>query len=134
MTHNKKFYLEEKVGLSNSIQYTIFHVIYNKSGGSVSTPIGRIEILNRPSSEGVHPHKELRIIMRNDVRIRWGVVRITKSPRKLTKSNQIIPESELKNIIQKLIEVENINEPYNVYRCVENVEDYRVFGELYKFD
>ncbi|WP_350290521.1 hypothetical protein [uncultured Croceitalea sp.] len=119
---------------TKEISYKIYHSIVNKEGGSWNTPIGRIEIKGRDSADGCNPHTEIRILLRNNVVMKWGILKIIKSPRKLNRAENLISKSELNKIISELIEIENIIEPYSIYRCVENVEEFQTFGDFFNLD
>ncbi|MCK0110148.1 hypothetical protein MWU58_12645 [Flavobacteriaceae bacterium S0825] len=134
MIEKKKFLLDERLESSKEISYSIFHCAFNSDGGSIDTPIGRIEIKRRQSGDGFNEHTEIRILMRNGVFKKWRQLKIIKSPKKLNRIEKIISKSELNKIIKELIEVEKISEPYTIYNCIENVEDYRAFGKLYNWD
>ena len=130
----KEYLLAERSDLTGFTQFSIFYKVYNKSGGSVSTPLGRIEIREKPSSDGVNPHIELRVIIRNDVRFKWGAIHIVNSPKKLNRVRKVIPDKELQLLLSDLIQKESISEPYTIYETVENVEDYKTYGNIYRND
>ena len=134
MTDKNKFSITERLESSKEISYSIFHSIFNKEGGSWNTPIGRIEIKERQSGDGFKAHTEIRVIVRNDIGTKWGELKIIKSPKKLNRTEKIIPKSDLNKIIAQLIKIEKISEPYSIYHCVENVEDFQTFGEFYNWE
>ena len=134
MTENNKFSMSERLESSKEISYSIFHSIFNKEGGSLNTPIGRIEIKGRQSGDGFNTHTEIRILMRNDLGTKWGELKIIKSPKKLNRTEKIIPQPDLNKIITELIKIEKISEPYSIYQCVENVENFQTFGEFYDLE
>ena len=134
MTEKNKFSLAERSESSKEISYTIYHCIFNKDGGSMNTPIGRIEIKGRQSGNGFNAHTEIRILVRNDIGMKWGELKIIKSPKKLNKTGKIIAKAELNKIITELIKSEKISEPYSIYHCVENVEDFETYGEFYNWE
>ncbi len=134
MAEKDGFSVSERIESLSLISYTIFHSVFNKDGGSISTPVGRIELKERISGDGFNAHIEIRVIIRNDVRFKWGVLSIIKSPKKLNQTQKVISKTDLKRIITELIQTENISEPYTIYKCVENVEDFKTFGEFYKCD
>ena len=126
--------MSERLESSKEISYSIFHSIFNKEGGSLNTPIGRIEIKGRQSGDGFNTHTEIRILMRNDLGTKWGELKIIKSPKKLNRTEKIIPQPDLNKIITELIKIEKISEPYSIYQCVENVENFQTFGEFYDLE
>ena len=126
--------MSERLESSKEISYSIFHSIFNKEGGSLNTPIGRIEIKGRQSGDGFNTHTEIRILMRNDLGTKWGELKIIKSPKKLNRTEKIISKSDLNKIISELIKIEKISEPYSIYQCVENVENFQTFGEFYDLE
>ena len=126
--------MSERLESSKEISYSIFHSIFNKEGGSLNTPIGRIEIKDRQSGDGFNTHTEIRILMRNDLGTKWGELKIIKSPKKLNRTEKIIPQPDLNKIITELIKIEKISEPYSIYQCVENVENFQTFGEFYDLE
>tara|TARA_R110002073_G_scaffold72537_1_gene177044 strand:- start:961 stop:1365 length:405 start_codon:yes stop_codon:yes gene_type:complete len=134
MTEKDKFSLAERSESSKEISYSIYHSIFNKDGGSLNTPIGRIEIKDRQSGDGFNAHREIRILMRNNIEMKWGILKIIKSPRKLNKTEKIIPKSDLNKIVTELIKIEKITEPYSIYHCVENVENFETYGEFYNWE
>lgn len=134
MTDKNKFSIVERLESSKEISYSIYHSIFNKEGGSLNTPIGRIEIKERQSGDGYNDHTEIRILVRNNVRKKWGELKILKSTKNLNRIEKIIPKPDLNKIISDLIEIEKISEPYSIYRCVENVEDFQTFGEFYNWE
>ena len=131
MTVKDKFSLAERLESSKMISYAILHSVFNKDGGSINTPIGRVEIKDKASGDGFNAHTEFRIVLRNDIGMKWGALKIIKSPKKLNRTEKIISKSNLNTIIAELLKIEKINEPYTIYHCVENVEDFQTFGELY---
>lgn len=134
MTEKDKFSVAERLESSKEISYSIFHNIFNKNGGSWNTPIGRIEIKGRQSGDGFNSHTELRVVVRNNIGMKWGELKVIKSPKKLNRIEKIISEVELNKIITELIKAEKISEPYTIYKCVENVEDFQTFGEFYNLE
>ena len=134
MTEKDKFSLAERLESYKEISYSIFHSIFNKDGGSWNTPIGRIEIKDRQSGDGFNAHTEIRILVRNNIGMKWGELKIIKSPKKFNRTEKIISKSDLNKIIAELIKIEKISEPYSIYNCVENVEDFQTFGEFFDLE
>ena len=126
--------MSERLESSKEISYSIFHSIFNKDGGSWNTPVGRIEIKDRQSGDGFNAHAEIKILVRNDLGMKWGELKIIKSPKKLNRTEKIIPKTDLNKIIAELINIEKISKPYSIYHCVENVEDFQTFGEFFDLE
>ena len=131
---NDKYYLAEQLNYENWKRFTIFHQLVNKHGGSINTPLGKIEIINEPSSDGLHPHIAVNIILRNNIKRDGDMIGFDKDNKVLTNVFDIMSQNDFKAIEIFLIENNLIVEPYAIIYSAEDVQYYNTKGEIYNYD
>ncbi len=134
-----EYFLSDLIDYNNWKQFSLHHKLTNKSGGSVCTSIGRIEIFNHPSTDGTNEHIQVRMIMHNykyndsiynDIE--------TYNPNRIVtyEINKVIDKDILEKIEHFLLENKYLYEPYTCQYSIEvkHNSDWHYKGELFNDD
>jgi hypothetical protein len=115
---------------------TLFHAVRNTSDGSGSTswPIAEIDIVDHPSQDGINPHEEIKISIRNEIRLSKDRIEVDKNQSSLRHPNDIVDQSVLNDAVAALKELGCVSLPFSVWICMRHVEDFRVEGDFWNRD
>ena len=113
---------------------TLFRIVRGNGSGSTSWPIAEIDVLHHPGMDGVNPHKEVKISLRNDVRRTRSGIKVDKNKTWLRHIAKIVDRSVLDEAVTALKELKIVTAPCSLTILMRHVEDYRVEGEFWNDD
>jgi hypothetical protein len=113
---------------------TLFHIERNSSGGSTRWPVAEIDVVDHPSKDGCNAHTEVKVSIRNDVKLASHGIEVDHNKKHLRHPNDVIERGTVNSVITRLKESEFVTEPYSLYVCMRHVEDFWVKGDFWSND
>jgi hypothetical protein len=134
MKINETYWLGDKLDYEKWKRFTLFHKVTNENGGSVNTPIARLEIIKNPGQENINPHIEVKIVFRNIVKKNGSGIIVDTNFKGLNEVAQIIASKDLDEIKNLLVTNNLISEPFCVTYSIEDEQNFFTSGKIYDLD
>ncbi len=128
---NPQYYLGELYSNGAWSRLTLFHYKQNAQGGSVSTPVAEVDIVDHPSMDGCNAHREVKVSLRNDIKKVGREVVIDRNRTSLRQPEDIIEASVIDLLPSLLITAGLASEPLSIYVCVRHVDSFDVRGNFW---
>ncbi len=128
---SQKYYLGEVFQNSGWRRLTLFYEVRNWSGGSTSTPVAEIDVVEHPSRDRCNPHTEIKIAVRNEIRFRYGGIDIDGNKTQLRHPTDVVEKNTIKDVLTKLKDAGIVTEPLCVYVCMRHIEEFWVEGDFW---
>jgi hypothetical protein len=127
----EKFFLGQLYQNNGWKRLTLFHEVKRWGGGSTSTPVAEIDVVDHPSRDRCNPHTEIQISVRNDGRLRFGGIDIDGNKSRLRHPDDVLGKSTVINVVTKLKEAGIATDPLCVYVSMRHNEDFWVEGDFW---
>lgn len=134
ITLSPKYYLGELYSNGAWSRLTLFHYKPNPQGGSMSTPVAEVDIVDHPSRDGCNAHREIKISLRNDLKKIGDEVCIDGNKAVLRQPKDIMDISILNEVPSLLIREKLAMEPLSIYICVRHIDSFKVEGDFWNHE
>ena len=134
MEINSTYWMGDKLDYGKWKRFTLFHKVVNQHGGSVNTPIARLELIESPGQDGINPHVEVKLVFRNDVEKVGNIMAVNTNYKGLRSISNIIEGKDLDEIHTFLKANSLIREPYSLTHCIESEQHFETAGRYFNID
>ena len=113
----------------------LHHVSRNEFGGSNQTPVGEITALKHPGNDASKPHWQIKVALRSDIYFKHGRIEVKKSIKdKKRKVDEILDSSILSKIVDKLKQMNLVEDPIAYYMSINRSIGFEAIGDLFSDD